>query len=312
MKFAAPPTDVYPFGVQPHAGSADSREYVLMTAAYNEEASIAQTIESVIAQSILPKRWVIVSDASSDRTDEIVNAYAANHDFICFLRRSRAPGRSFGSKVSALQQGCKLLDDVDSEFIGNLDADVTIGPTYFQDLIARFDQNPRLGVVGGYVYEESNGEFRSRRGNRTYSIAHAGQFLRRECYRAIGGYVVLEYGGEDWHAQTSARMLGWEASAFPEIKILHHRHTGTGDNVVRHRFRQGRMDYSFGSRPLFETLKCLERLPDAPFLIGGFARLAGFFWSCILREKRPVSAEFMAFLRKEQTGKLASLFRGVH
>jgi len=279
-------------------------EYCLMSAAYNEEENIARTIESVLLQTLLPKRWVIVSDGSVDRTDEIINAYADKHDFICFLRMKRAPGRSFGRKVLALRAGYQLLQDFKFDFIGNLDADVSVQPTYFEELIARFERTPSLGIVGGFVCEESDGEFRSRRANRVYSVAHAGQLVRRECYEAIGGYAVLEYGGEDWHAQVSAQIQGWTVAAFPELKILHFRHTGEADNLVRHKFRQGRMDYSFGSHALFEILKCLQRMPEKPFIIGGSARLIGFFWSYIRGDQRPVSDEFVAFLRKEQKQKM--------
>lgn len=279
-------------------------EYCLMTAAYNEEENIARTIDSVLLQTLLPKRWVIVSDGSVDRTDEIVNAYADKHDFIRFLRMQRAPGRSFGRKVLALRAGCELLGDLKFDFIGNLDADVSVEATYFEDLMARFESNPSLGIVGGFVCEQSDGEFQSRRANRVYSVAHAAQLVRRECYEAIGGYAVLEYGGEDWYAQVSAQIKGWTVAAYPELKILHHRHTGEADNLVRHKFRQGRMDYSFGSDALFEVLKCLQRVPEKPFIIGSSARLMGFFWSYIRRDQRPVSDEFVAFLRKEQKQKI--------
>jgi len=284
--------------------------YVLVTSAYNEEERIGHTIESVLRQTVLPLRWVIVSDGSSDSTDKIVRSYAEQHDFIRFLRIERAPGRSFGSKVRALQAGSKLLEGTNPSLIGNLDADVTVGPDYFESLIVCFEQRPSLGIAGGFVCEETDGEFRSRRSNRSYSVAHAAQLVRRECYDAIGGYAVLEYGGEDWHAQISAQMRGWETQAFPEFKIFHHRRTGEGDNLLRHKFRQGRMDYSLGSGALFETLKCAERLPEKPFLLGSLARLAGFFWSAIRRDGRPVSAEFVSFLRQDQRQRIAALIKG--
>lgn len=285
----------------------NARAYVLVTAAYNEEENIEKPLESVIAQTELPERWVIVSDGSQDKTDEIVQRYAEKFPFIRFLRMTRAPGRSFRTKVIALQAGMELLADVPYKFIGNLDADISVGPTYFSDLIGKLEGNPGLGIAGGFVCEEEGGEFRSRSSNRVYSVAHAAQLVRRECYEAIGGYAVLEYGGEDWHAQTSARMMGWSAEAYPEFKIFHHRHTGEGGNLVRHKFRQGRMDYSFGSDPIFETFKCLQRLAEKPVLLGSLARLTGFFWSSIRREKRPVTDEFIAFLRDEQKKKTLSL-----
>jgi hypothetical protein len=221
----------------------------------------------------------------------------------------RAPGRSFGSKVRALHEGAKFLQDIPFSFIGNLDADVSVDAQYFENLISRFDIHPSLGLAGGYVCEESDGEFLSRRSNRVYSVAHAAQLVRRDCYEAIGGYAILEYGGEDWHAQTSARMRGWGAESFPDLHIFHHRHTGEADNLLRHKFRQGRADYALGSDALFEVLKCLHRIPEKPFLSGSIWRLTGFIWSCIRMDKRAVSDEFMLFLRREQWQKIRSLSR---
>jgi len=202
------------------------------------------------------------------------------------------------------------LNDVGYEFIGNIDADVSVPPSYFGDLISKFAERPGLGLAGGFVVEESNGEFRSRAQNRVYSVAHAGQVVRRACYEAIGGYAVLEYGGEDWHAQTCAKMKGWEVEAFPNLQIFHHRHTGEADNLLRHKFRQGRMDYSFGSDLIFEVLKCMKRVTERPYLAGCIARLAGFVWSGLRRDNRPVSPEFVSFLRREQKEKIVALLRG--
>jgi len=289
-------------------GEKQSRRYILMTAAYNEEANIEKTFESVLAQTVLPERWVIVSDGSLDGTDEIVQRYAGKCAFIRFLRVTRSPGRSFRSKVMALHAGNKFLQDVPFEFIGNLDADVSVGASYFRDLIAKFQERPQLGLAGGFVFEEENGEFQSRGTNRVYSVAHAAQLVRRECYEAIGGYAILEYGGEDWHAQVCAQMKGWEIEAFPELRIFHHRHTGEGGNLLRHKFRQGKMDYSFGSDPAFEILKCVRHLTESPFFIGSLARLMGFSWSFVTRERKPFSDEFIAFLRGEQKQKMIALF----
>lgn len=282
-------------------------KYVLMTAAHNEQAYIEKTIKSVLSQSILPERWVIVSDSSSDRTDEIVKDYARRHERIRYFRISRSSGRSFRSKVIALQAGSKLLEGAEYGFIGNIDADVTVGPLYFEDLITRFVEQPRLGLAGGFVCEKNRGEFRNRKTNRAYSVGHAAQLVRRKCYGEIGGYAILEYGGEDWHAQVSAMMKGWEAKAFPELTVFHLRRTGEAGNLFRQKFRQGRMDYSFGSDPVFVILKYLRRLPEKPLILGSVASTVGFFWSYVCRDARAVSNEFINFVRTLQKRRLADL-----
>ena len=288
----------------------NNRDYVLMTAAHNEEAFIGKTIASVTAQTVLPQRWVIVSDGSTDKTNELVERSAKKYDFIRFVKLERLPGRNFGSKGRALEQGCKLLEGLSYEFIGNLDADIALEPCYFEELLKQFDRDPQLGIAAGFIYEEQDGEFRARAANRVDSIPHGAQLVRRECYEAIRGYAVFKYGGEDWYAQQSAKMKGWRAEAFPALKILHERHTGAAGGLIKHQFRLGRLDYSFGSDPVFEFMKCSLRVFERPWLLGAFARLAGFAWSGFCRETRPVSQEFVEFLRKEQRAKIFGLFRG--
>jgi poly-beta-1,6-N-acetyl-D-glucosamine synthase len=283
--------------------------YVLMTAAHNEQECIGHTIESVLAQTLLPKRWVIISDNSDDKTDEIIKEYARRHEFIRFHRVTRQPGRNFASKVAALQAGYGHFTDVSFDLIGNVDADVTVHSTYFKDLITHCQEDPRLGLVGGAVYEEENNEFRSRRRNSIDSVAHAAQLVRRECYEGMGGYAILRYGGEDWHAQISVMMRGWRVRSFPEHPIFHHRHTGEGNgNPLPYLFRQGRMDYSFGSFPAFEVIKCSRRLAEKPFLIGGLARLTGFWWSSLCKDDRLVPNDFIDFLQKQQKERVSAMF----
>ena len=291
------------------ANQRNSATYVLMTAAHNEEVSIEKTIRSVLSQTRLPERWVIVSDNSKDRTDEIIQSYARQHDFIRFLRITRAPGRSFGAKVIALHKGCELLEGVSYRFIGNLDADITLEASYFEQLINHLHANLRLGVACGFVYEDSGNGYRSRKLNDIRNAPHAAQLMRRECYEAVGGYQILKYGGEDWCAQITARMRGWEVESLPELKIFHYRRTGGSSRPVKNSFRLGRMDYSFGSDPAFEVAKCLRRWREKPYIAVAVARLAGFIWPYVRRERREVTNEFVSFLRREQRSRLSAALK---
>src|SRR5690242_7949229 len=107
----------FPGGQQATASLGNDRQYVLMTAAHNEERLIPQTISSVIAQTVQPLKWVIASDNSTDGTDDIVRHYASKHPFIELLRVTRIPGRHFGAKVMALQRASKILGDLPFDFI---------------------------------------------------------------------------------------------------------------------------------------------------------------------------------------------------
>lgn len=284
--------------------------YVIVTAAHNEESFLELTIQSVLAQAIRPVRWVIASDRSTDRTDSIAASFARQHDFIRFLRLDHNLGRGTASKLTALSQAIGQLGNCDYDFIANLDGDVSFDPCYFSSLLAQFDQNPRLGIAGGVVCEPRNGVFQPRISNSLRSVAHAGQMVRRACYDQIGGWLALEFGGEDWYAEIRARKFGWRVAAMAEQKLLHHRPTGGASPLLRHRFREGKMDHSVGSHPVFEIAKCARRVGEKPFLLGSFVRMGGFLWSYATGSPRAIDPEMVRFLRQEQLGRIfGSMYR---
>lgn len=278
--------------------------YVLITAAHNEQTLIGKTLKSVAAQTWLPKKWVIVSDGSTDRTDEIVREYALLHPFIHLLRLEKSHKHNFAAQVHAIKAGYERLQSLDYEFIGNVDADVSFEPSYFGNLLQKFETDPQLGLAGGFIYEDVKGEFKRRGANTSRSVAHAVQMFRRRCYDEIGGYTALPYGGPDWCAEVAARMRGWRVESFPDLPVFHHRSGGGSIGAIRYWSQQGWMDYSLGSDPLFEVVKCARRVVFKPYIVGALVRLGSFFWAQLRNEKRPVSDEFMRFLREEQMERL--------
>ena len=286
------------------------RRYVLVTAAYNEEALIERLIISVGSQVLLPLKWIIVSDGSTDRTDEIVRDYAGRSQYIQLFRITKDHPRNFAAQASAINAGLDQLKNYDYDYIGNLDADVSFESTYFERLIVHFENDGQLGLAGGSICEECRGEFRPRKSNRSYSVANAVQLFRRECLETLGGrYFILQYGGHDWQAEVTARMKGWHVQTFSELKVFHHRPTGAGTGLWRHSFRQGLMDYSMGVHPLFEIAKLLARVLRQPYVPAPLFRLIAFLYAYCRGETRPVSKEFMAFMRKEQFERLRVLYR---
>jgi poly-beta-1,6-N-acetyl-D-glucosamine synthase len=293
--------------MEPQRNSAQGA-YVLLTAAHNEEKNISKTLASIAQQTILPVLWVIVSDNSTDGTDALVQEFAAQHPFVRLARVSRPHGHSFAAKILALREGYKHLGETAYQFIGNLDADISLDPSYFQELLERMHATPSLGIASGSVYEEMNDQFQPRPHNRTFSVPHAAQLVRRECYEQIGGYAILEFGGEDTHATISARMKGWLAESFADLKIYHQRHSGQISGRLRCAFRAGKMDYDLGYDFLFETFKSFRRMLEQPFLLGGTARWLGFLSPYLRGADRAVGPEFAAFVRTEQRKRLWSPF----
>jgi glycosyltransferase involved in cell wall biosynthesis len=280
--------------------------YVLITPARDEEGYIERVIKSVVSQTVLPRKWIIVSDNSADRTDQIVSNYTTKHDFISLLRVSGDGDRNFGSKVKAFRWGYEKLKGVAYNFIGNLDADISFGRDYYERVLKRFAQNPRLGIAGGVILDVYDGKVRSEQDN-INSVGCAVQMFRAQCFNEIGGYIPLEVGGEDAAAEVMARMNGWEVTSFPDIRVFHHRQTGTRDRSIYHaRMLNGIEDYQLGYHPLFHMAKSLYRLKEKPFLVGSILRLYGYYRAMLRNDRRMVSKEFVQYLRHEQIRQLRS------
>jgi glycosyltransferase involved in cell wall biosynthesis len=283
------------------------KKYVLITPARNEEACIERIIKSVISQTVLPKKWVIVNDGSSDGTTEIVSRYAAKYDFIDLISVSRSGERNFGAKALAFKYGYEHLRETDFDFVGNLDADVSFDAAYFEEILARFQKNPRLGIAGGIILEYDGNKFWEQNTSLN-SVSGAVQMFRRQCYEESGGYKPLKLGGIDAFVETMARKHGWTVQTFPELKVMHHRRVGViAGKIFQARFRHGMMNYTLGYHPLFQFIRCLLRMKDKPYFVGSMLMLCGYCWASIRRYEKAIPAEFMNYLRSEQTARLWSL-----
>jgi glycosyltransferase involved in cell wall biosynthesis len=287
-----------------------SATYILITAVRNEESYIEKTIKAVVAQTLKPRKWIIVNDNSTDRTEEIVNRYSLNYSFISLLNKQGGSIRSFASKVYAIHFGLKNIEGTDYDFIGNIDGDIELGPDYFECLLDRFYENKRLGIAGGWIHEQKKGKYRSRFGNQEHSVPGSIQTFRRECFENIGKYLPMKRGGEDCIAEVMARMRGWSVRSFPELKVFHQRATNTANmDLLGANYNLGKEDYSVGNLPLFEALKCLKRIPVRPFIIGSVIRFLGYVNGLICKEPITVPKYVLGYLRKEQVERIKSLIR---
>ena len=285
-------------------------DYVLITPARNEAQFIELTIQSVVEQTVPPIKWVIVSDGSTDGTDEIVRKYANEHPWIELVRMPLRSERHFAGKVHAFNAGYARVRDLDYEVLGSLDADVSFDQDYFSYLLRKLAEDRTLGLVGTPFKEGTNPTY----DYRFVSIEHvsgACQLFRRECFEQIGGYVPVKGGCIDHIAVISARMKGWKTRTFTEKVCLHHRQMGTAQNsVLMARFRNGRKDYIIGNHPMWELCRAAYQMTKNPMVLGGLMLVSGYAWALMRRVERPVSPELVAFYRREQMQRLRRFFKG--
>jgi glycosyltransferase involved in cell wall biosynthesis len=296
--------------------------YALITPAHNEAALIELTIRSVIAQTVLPRKWLIVSNGSSDNTAEVVRGYATDYDWIELVQLPERRQRDFAGKAEAFNAGySRLVTDgshptTSWDLIANLDADITFGPDYFEFLLEKFSANPRLGVAGTPFVEDHDRLDRHSYAHRFANSVHvsgACQMFRKECLAEVGGYAPLKTGAIDWAAVTTARMKGWETRTFNEKVCFHHRELGVGSGSpgkVPMCFHYGRKAYLVGGHPLWEYSRGLFRMWQRPFIVGGLSFIAGYMYAALRRTQRAVSQDLIRFHRAEQMARLRGVFTG--
>jgi glycosyltransferase involved in cell wall biosynthesis len=282
-------------------------KYVLITPAHNEERFIPKTLESMAAQTLLPERWIIVNDGSTDKTADIAADYAQRFPWIQVVHRSPRLDRHFGAKVHAFNAGLERVGSLDFDVIGNLDADISFDPEYLSFLMRKFSEDLKLGVAGTPFTEDGGYDTARDSFEGENHVAGGCQLFRRRCFEEVGGYIPNPGGGIDWIAVTTARMKGWKTRSFPEKRFHHYRTLGTaGRSRVAASFSYGEKDYYLGGSPLWQLFRVAYRSTKQP--LDGAALLAGYFWAAARRMKRPVSRELMRFHRREQMKKLRNIF----
>jgi biofilm PGA synthesis N-glycosyltransferase PgaC len=284
--------------------------YVLITPARDEAQFIEETIKSVVAQTIRPLKWVIVSDGSTDGTDDIVIRYAAEHPWIELVRMPERRERHFAGKVHAFNAGYARVRDVKAQAIGSLDSDISFDEEYFSFLLQKLGADTALGLVGTPFNDDRDGIYDYRFVNIEH-VSGACQLFRRECFEEIGGYVPIKGGCVDNIAVITARMKGWKTRTFTEKVCLHHRKMGTAQTgALMVSFRQGVKDYTVGNHPVWELFRGAYQVSRKPYFVGGAMLVSGYAWALVRRTDRPVSRDLVAFHRGEQLRRLRTFFGG--
>jgi len=293
-------------------GSINNFVYTIITPARNEGKNIGHLLASVTSQTVLPIKWIIVNDNSTDNTVDLVRDYLPRFPWIELVNMQNVRDRSFAAKVSCFNAGFQQVKMLDFDIIGNIDADVSFEVDYFEFLINKFAEDPNLGVAGTPFIEDSgySSLYDSFEGEN--HVAGGCQLFRRKCFEEIGGYLANRKGGIDWIAVTTARMNGWKTRSFREKLFHHHRSLGTGEsNSIAAFFNYGRKDYYLGNHPLWEILRIVYRMAKNPYAVGGLGLLSGYLWEAVLGKDRPVTQELIRFHRKEEMQKLKTIFRTI-
>jgi cellulose synthase/poly-beta-1,6-N-acetylglucosamine synthase-like glycosyltransferase len=285
--------------VEPATFAVAGRRYVLISPCRNEAAYMRRTLDTVIAQSERPAKWVIVDDGSTDDTSCILKEYQQHHDWIEVVTRADRGRRAVGPGViEAFYAGYNTINPDDYDYLCKLDLDLVLPHRYFEALMERMEGNPRIATCSGKSYIERDGALVSERHGDETSLGMT-KFYRVSRFQAIGGFVrEVMWDGIDCHR---CRMQGWIACSWDdlELRFVHLRPMGSSEkSIFVGRMRHGYGQYFMGTGILWILACVFYRFPERPFLLGGLAIFWGWLRSALKCMPRYEDPNFRRFLRR--------------
>ena len=218
-------------------------KYYTIIPAYNEEAFMAATLQSLAAQTILPAKAVVVNDNSTDRTAQIVEEFTKKHSWLCLVNKASDAIHLPGSKViQAFNTGYEAIDE-EYDIIVKLDADLILPPDYFESILEVFKNNPNAGMAGGFAYIEKNGEWILESLTDKDHIRGAFKAYRKELFLQMGKLRAAM--GWDTADELLAKFYGWEVITVERLKVKHLKPTGANYDKTA-RYKQGAAFYTLG------------------------------------------------------------------
>ena len=217
--------------------------YYIVIPSHNEEKFISLTLQSLVEQTVLPKKIVVVNDNSTDKTLEIVMAFAKDYPIISLVNKTSDAIHLPGSKViQAFHKGLETLDE-NYDFIVKADADLIFPNNYFETIISHFQSDDKIGMAGGFAYIEKNGNWILENLTDKDHIRGAFKAYRKECFKRIGG--LKPAMGWDTVDELLCKFYNWKVVTDENLEVKHLKPTGANYNKTA-RYKQGEAFYSLG------------------------------------------------------------------
>lgn len=219
-------------------------KYYVIIPAFNEADCIGQMLQSLVQQTVLPAKAIVVNDNSTDSTEQITNKYAKKNEWLSISNKKSDAIHIPGSKViEAFYTGYNTLNE-DYDIIVKLDADLILPSNYFETILKTFSENNKAGIVGGFAYiKNDEDEWILENLTGKDHIRGAFKAYRRDCFMQIGK--LKPAMGWDTVDELLAKFYKWEVITVPSLKVKHLKPTGASYSASA-RYKQGEAFYTLG------------------------------------------------------------------
>ena len=278
-------------------------KYYIVIPAHNEAQFIALTLQSLLSQTVLPAKIVVVDDNSTDETSSLIGDFASKHSIVTLVKNISDATHLPGSKViRAFQKGMETLNN-DYDFIVKADADLIFPIKYFETVVAMFQKNDNVGMAGGFAYIEKNGNWILENLTDKDHIRGAFKAYRKKCFLDIGG--LQPAMGWDTADELLAKFYGWEVITNQDLKVKHLKPTGANYNKTA-RYKQGEAFYTLGYGFWITAIASakLAFMKQKPGLF--FDYVKGFWIAKKSKKQLLVTSEQAKFIRNYRLKKMIS------
>ncbi|CAM4012191.1 MULTISPECIES: glycosyltransferase [Flavobacterium] len=275
--------------------------YYIIIPAHNEAQFIGLTLDSLVSQTVLPTKIIVVDDNSTDATSEIVQSYIGKYPYISLVNKKSEAIHLPGSKViQAFHEGEKHIDD-NYDIIVKVDADLIFPSNYFQTIIKHFQSDETIGMVGGFAYIEKNGDWILENLTDKDHIRGAFKAYRKETFKQIGG--LKPAMGWDTVDELLCKFYNWKVVTDETLHVKHLKPTGANYNKTA-RYKQGEAFYSLGYGVLITSIASLKLAmrKKRPLLFVDY--IHGFLKAKFSKKELLVTKEQAKFIRNYRWKKM--------
>lgn len=217
-----------------------SMDFYIVIPCHNEAAFIKKMLDSIVSQTLLPKRVVVVDDQSTDDSVSIISTFTRSYTYIELLSIKSSNDHLPGSKViQAFQKGYDCLD-TNFDVICKFDADLIFPTNYLEVIASHFKKDPQIGMAGGFCYIKKKEKWILENLTNKDHIRGALKAYKKECFTDING--LKPAMGWDTIDELLAKYHGWYIQTDPTLKVKHLKPTGNKYHKEA-QFKQGMAFY---------------------------------------------------------------------